>query len=528
MRSLYSGSEENRELYESILAKETTIEKNPNVDYTQTIHDPVVGKTIILGKDALEDGSRLGLGVILSHESYRNGIDDGFEGQRLETNEAVMGHISTALGLMGIYGSGSIGAAMAGEANGFAESYKVLMSDTASEEKKMQAMTDIMNTLYSYDASEDFWRMQYDGSLLSDDSGWLRDENGRYINSDGTRSKEPIEGLTIGAKGVKDGLLNILFGGTEFTDSQKRKAEEIMTNAGLTGDWKNEVDYRYHGHKLDMNAVMRDAGRTVADVVFKAYYNNTIDYNLAKQYGINLIFTENGKWDPKKIYPETEERYRQLVNEKYGPLLNKDITPYVLNNVLQSKYLQSVKTEAGGSKTVLKISEDNPYLSMLLRQTDPVFLSSQQLNTNLYWAGCNFMTINAVSQLLTGNVFDAGQLNDIWKWAQTAPGSNGSFVMSGAYVNDANALANHVMQDVLGYKDNTLTFVQDSLVRPKETPNANFVAVREFDGGHFALNSVFNSRQTRMFSEPQKIVYDPWPYLLKTVKRSDGVYLNVR
>jgi len=172
MRSLYSGSEKNRELYESLLAGQTTIAKNDEVAYTQTTHDPVGGKTITLGKDALDDGSRFGLSVILSHESYRNGIDDGFEGQRLETNEAVMGHISTALGLMGTYGAGSIGAAMAGEAKGFVKSYQIYASSDSDAEKKAQAEKEMMDILNSYDASADYWK------LVNDKGKWKWAEDG--------------------------------------------------------------------------------------------------------------------------------------------------------------------------------------------------------------------------------------------------------------------------------------------------------------------------------------------------------------
>jgi len=254
MRSLYSGSETNRELYESILAGTTTIERNKDVDYTKTTHDPAGGKTITLGKDALDDGSRFGLSVVLSHESYRNGIDDGFEGQRLETNEAVMGHISTALGLMGTYGAGSIGAAMAGEAVGFVKNYQTYMSGDSSEEAKAQAMAGIMNTLYGYDASEDFWKLvkkdgkwgwKEDGSL--DFNFDLTDPQVREAIFKATGSynqtikAEKMDadllstlGTWLGMKtssnsGINDTLTNFIWGTKTFVNASL-KARELMDN----------------------------------------------------------------------------------------------------------------------------------------------------------------------------------------------------------------------------------------------------------------------------------------------------------
>jgi hypothetical protein len=78
-----------------------------------------------------------------------------------------------------------------------------------------------------------------DGTLVNDGSGWLRDENGKYINIDGTLSDEPILGQTLGASGIETGLLNILEGTssqgyTTFTDEQVLAAQKLMMDAGMS------------------------------------------------------------------------------------------------------------------------------------------------------------------------------------------------------------------------------------------------------------------------------------------------------
>ncbi|MDR2662453.1 MAG: hypothetical protein LBC31_05600 [Treponema sp.] len=169
MRTLYSGGNgsENRELYDSMLAGTTRVYENRNADHTQTVYDPLSGyKLILLGNDALDDGSRFGLNVVFSHESYRNGMDDGAEGQRTETDRAVLGHISTALGLMGSYGGNVVGETMAKEANEFLTNYNDLVSDETSDMKKLEALAGIYSTLNNYDAGADLWkiRMYSDGT----------------------------------------------------------------------------------------------------------------------------------------------------------------------------------------------------------------------------------------------------------------------------------------------------------------------------------------------------------------------------
>ena len=50
--------------------------------------------------------SALDLAVLLSHEAFRDGLNNGSEGQMKETEKAVIAHMQTASELQDLYGSG--------------------------------------------------------------------------------------------------------------------------------------------------------------------------------------------------------------------------------------------------------------------------------------------------------------------------------------------------------------------------------------------------------------------------------------
>src|SRR5690606_24945763 len=74
-----------------------------------------------------------------------------------------------------------------------------------AEEVGMEAFAEYVGG--AYDSSKDYWKLTNDGKLVNDGSGWLRDENGKYISTDGTKTDRPIPGLTVGAGGIETGLL---------------------------------------------------------------------------------------------------------------------------------------------------------------------------------------------------------------------------------------------------------------------------------------------------------------------------------
>jgi hypothetical protein len=183
LRTLYSvGGAKEAALYEEIMSGKTNVEENAEGAYAAKTEANGDGtKTIYIGRDALTDGSRFGMNILFAHEAYRNGVDDGAEGQRHETNQAVLGHIGAALALGKAYGMGAIGEAMAKEV----ETYLTAMK-TGNIEK-------LTKMLGSYEASADYWKLRRDGTLLNDGKKEL------YIETVGDDGK-PTWSLVAGSE----------------------------------------------------------------------------------------------------------------------------------------------------------------------------------------------------------------------------------------------------------------------------------------------------------------------------------------
>jgi hypothetical protein len=153
---------------------------------------------------------QLRLGVTLAHEAYRNGIDDGVAGQRVETNQAVMGHIGFAAGMAGTYGVGSIGMDMALEVVAY---MKYLEGDTG-------AMAEVLS---SYDSSKDYWKVtkDKDGNILKIEDDGSNDVT--FVDEYGNQTG--FEEYTGGSR-------------TEFLGKQlgisKNEANEMLKKAGYS------------------------------------------------------------------------------------------------------------------------------------------------------------------------------------------------------------------------------------------------------------------------------------------------------
>jgi hypothetical protein len=264
MRTLYSGDAVTKAEFEAVLEGRTRYVENQYAGGTESIYDGDTGiKTVFLGMDALEDGSRFGLNVVFSHEAYRNGRDDGIYGQFIEGNNAAAGHIRTALGLMETYGADSLSAGLQGEA--FWYQYALTAYDYSILEAALGA----------YDSGRDFWQLTDTGGLTYDGSGYLRDVDGLYINYDGTKTEEPVKdgvGRTVGASGIETGLLRIL--NLELTKENITAVQDMMMNAGLLHTsaphdqnnralwmWKGpaELDAHNSGITID-NSFLREFG----------------------------------------------------------------------------------------------------------------------------------------------------------------------------------------------------------------------------------------------------------------------------
>jgi murein DD-endopeptidase MepM/ murein hydrolase activator NlpD len=143
----------------------------------------------------------------------------------------------------------------------------------------------MINELYnpaSYRANTgntDYWKLMRDGSLVNDNQGYLRDENGFYVSRDGSRTVSINPEDTIGAAGIETGLLNILYGGTSgvayanFSDWQIALAQELLRSSGFVHNGAEAMKDRYWNTGNDDKSISFDDitdvfGNTVAAQVF--------------------------------------------------------------------------------------------------------------------------------------------------------------------------------------------------------------------------------------------------------------------
>jgi hypothetical protein len=342
MRTLYStGSGADKARYESVLAGATNIVEDPTGDFgAQTVTDQATGiTTVTLGKGALSDMGRFAKNIYLSHESYRNGTDDGAQGQTLETAQSIIGHIRTAQMLAAGYGAESIGKTMLDEVNALQKAFE---GDVGA----------LMQVMAGYDSSEDFWKMAKDGRLFNDGSGWLQNADGKYVNTDGSLSDAPILGKTIGAKGIETGLLNILYGGTsnktKFDNDKTKTVQDLLIASGFVhnpatdtkdwywgGDgraatvsegvlwWQHEIEVALNapvseggnmGRYLNSLMVSNLFGGTIAETVFRGMNQGTID---ALSHGNWIIFggpspRDHASW--QRMYSLAEQQKNIIDN----------------------------------------------------------------------------------------------------------------------------------------------------------------------------------------------------------------------
>ena len=259
----------------------------------------------------------------------------------------------------------------------------------------------------------DYWKLTHGGQLVNDRQGWLKDENGKYISIDGTLEDKPIEGKTLGAKGIETGLLNLLAGTSgrtyaAFTPEEKAVAQQLMSNAEMqmdkNGYWyaldENKRDTN-KGKRLNMYDFMSTAGIATPDVIFDTYYNNTVDSQLAKAWGVDLGFERN------HAVPDA-------LAGKYSDLVLKHALEVRNPTGLKNKYKFTVYDKNNKGIELFKIDKNNPFLDDVLGQHD-----FRGINSAIDNKGCNFMTILAYSQLLTGKVFSESAIMNIWDHAIT-------------------------------------------------------------------------------------------------------------
>ena len=189
-----------------------------NPGETVAVGDSRVVNLATLGMSG-DINSQLAAGIMLEHEAYRNGVDDGANGQAYETQIAALGHTQMALRVASEYGFDVI----AENAN--------LTSDVAAYLKGPAAFSNYMGA--NYDSSADYWKLKIGGTLEWDNS---RDLNVEYVGADG--KVHVREGFVKDKTGsFSQSLVNYL-GGTEV-------AKEMLSGMGMSTSGKSDADIAY-------------------------------------------------------------------------------------------------------------------------------------------------------------------------------------------------------------------------------------------------------------------------------------------
>ena len=149
-------------------------------------------KTIHLG-DGASAGSRYQLGLTLSHEAFRNGLDDGNAGQQLETVNAVIGHSRVAQLVAGAYGEDNLSETQRGE---------VALLEYAQHTGDISALA--AHAIGSYDSGADYWKLVQNAE---GNWGWREDGNLDFDLSELSPDKRAAveEALRLSGSGLTSG-----------------------------------------------------------------------------------------------------------------------------------------------------------------------------------------------------------------------------------------------------------------------------------------------------------------------------------
>lgn len=170
MRTLYSsGIEDTESLYQDILDGSVTLTLSEGLGCQGYTSVDDSGKRVI---DLNGSGqSPLDLAVLLSHEAFRDGLNNGETAQLLETVEAASAHMAVSSALQQRYGSDSLSI----DNNREAFAYRLYAQGAITKDE----MTGYI--LNNYDSTGDFWKRLDDGRILSDGKAGLYDEIGNLI-----------------------------------------------------------------------------------------------------------------------------------------------------------------------------------------------------------------------------------------------------------------------------------------------------------------------------------------------------------
>lgn len=160
---------------------------------------------------------------------------------------------------------------------------------------------------------------------------------------------------------------------------------------------------------------------------------------------------------------------------------------------LHDKYFQTITNNNGESTTVYKLDINNPFLDKLLGQHEINGDNYIDLNKS----GCNFMSIIAVPQLLTGNILNEDEIKNVWDEAliSTFKSYNNTneilpIVEKNGYVNEPDKLAN-ILWNKKSYGKFANRFTTD--YKTNEFLVGKKIKLKYNDSGHFVLGDLDNN-----------------------------------
>jgi len=212
MRTIYSAEmDETSTLYDDILNKKAILSTGSGQGYEGYTTQNGSGQRLI---DLNLDGkSSLDLGVLLSHEAFRDGTTSGEFGQKMETRNAAMGHMNVASALQSAYGASYLNKGNNTEAMIYKQYEDNKISDSA-----MAGYID-----GKYNSTQDYWKLMDNGTIAYDGKANLYDENGNII-------------LETKSGGIQGSLQEIL-GITSNEAYDLMKSAGLETQEGATKPW---------------------------------------------------------------------------------------------------------------------------------------------------------------------------------------------------------------------------------------------------------------------------------------------------
>ncbi|WP_303921435.1 M23 family metallopeptidase [Treponema berlinense] len=330
------GGESEQKLLEEILSGKTKIAFSQEENGRARTEFDGNSKTVILNA-SLQDLSvedQFKLGIILSHESFRDGITDNSDGQKLETVSAVYGHTIFA---EKIASDSAYRNVMTGILSSDSDFSRNLRSDfEAVYSGNPEKLKDYVEK--NYDSSADYWKLTSNGDIEYDGRTNLTDEFGNVLHkSDAT--------------GLESSLVEILCG-KNATAEQKKQVQDLMAevfshrlegNAPENRDkwyWNGSVTKENMGKKIEAEKVFGDYSDTIATQAFARYYDDVTSYMVGEYLNLDMGNSMPSSVQNRKIpsSQKARQRIKDLCNAKIQFLQNQSALVDTLNVTVSTAF----------------------------------------------------------------------------------------------------------------------------------------------------------------------------------------------